>query len=500
MASPSLSLIHKGRAAKLEKLVANARKNGTETYPVVWRGKREYLPVIQGETDWVLLNLDNGRTRAEQDVRSSQEGDPNLFADPLSEKAQKIQESILRGLDDDAYSELLRDLGERKQKEPAVLTAAGVLVNGNRRCVALRELKVEYISAVVLPDDATPKEIRALEFELQIAKDFREDYGDVNRLLMIERLMQEDKYEPEVIAKRLRMSKEEVLAEKGTLDLMREYIQVVKGAELLGNLKGKYQAFKELYVLVQDTRKSGQFAKAEKIKSNRFLGIMAGAGYRELRHVNDKFTEQYIAATFEKEPDLRGLVAVTAEEQVEVDLGPLQEFNEDTKADKGQVVLDQLVQLALDQPKVPAPMPVPPEAQLPNPAPPDATEPDPASSVTTGHNPIQPETKSPTPVMSGVKLPSASVAGAKLPNPTLARARKAIQEATKDAMQDAKDEKYSGQPLVLLGEATGKLRRINLEKAKAAGSFNPDEFLAALGELRQASEALEAKCKELGGA
>lgn len=524
MNSPSLSLIDKGRAAKLAKLVENAkRKDRPDTYPIPWRGKREYLPVIRVETDWVLLNLDNGRTSAEQEVRALQEGDPDLFADPMSEKSQKAQEAILRELDDEAFSDLCRDLEARGQKDPAIVTAAGVLVNGNRRCAALRALKEEYMSIVVLDDDASPKEIRTLEFELQIAKDFREEYGDVNRLLMIERLMQEDGYDAESIAKRLRMSKDDVLAEKGVLELMREYIASVDGSELLGNLKGKYQAFKELYGLLQDTRKNGQPDRAEKIKSARFLGIMAGAGYRELRAVNEKFADHYLAPVLEKEPDLKSLVADPGD-SVAVDLGPLNAFvgGSEPTVDKGQVVFEKLVSIAKTQSTTGGQVASGTvtarsgaAAAVPGAG---TTVPSGGASVAgtgmampgggaavTGVGAPLPNSNGGIPGadVASPKVPSkgASVLpgpGSMLPNPTLERARKAIQEAAKDALQDAKDEKNSSQPLVLLAEAINKLRRINIAKAKAAGAFKAQEFLKALAELRQVVDELEDKGKQLG--
>lgn len=450
MHNPSLSLIHPGRVAHLAKLVEDAkkRKGGPDTYPIPWRGKREFLPIVQVETKWLLLNLDNGRTRAEQEVKSLQLGNPDLFSDPTDPQAQEAQAEILRELDERAFATLREDLQLRGQREPAIVTAAGVLVNGNRRCVALRDLGVEYMSVVVLESSASPREIRTLEFELQIARDFREEYGDVNRLLLIERLMQEDEYDPEFIASRLGMTKAEVLAEKGILELMREYIDSVNGAERLGNIKGKYQAFKEAYAVIMEARKMGQHERAERLKSARFLGIMAGAGYRELRAVDEDFVDEYLVSSFEKEPDLKGLVGSWApkENKQTEDLGPLGAFVDGagSHTDKGKALLEGLVSHA--QPSV-----------------------------------------------SGGDGKSGNI-----PSPVVERARLMIQKAAKDAEQDAKDERSGSRPLDLLGEATGKLRRINLRTAVATGTFDMAEFIKALDEHRTALNALAAECQKLG--
>ena len=81
----------------------------------------------------------NHRTRAEQDREKAKSGNEDLFTgDPLGDHAQALRLEILSK--QGGFEDLKRDLAERRQQEPAVVTAEGILINGNRRAAALRKL------------------------------------------------------------------------------------------------------------------------------------------------------------------------------------------------------------------------------------------------------------------------------------------------------------------------------------------------------------------------
>src|SRR5699024_11000532 len=111
----------------------------------------------------------------------------------LGELAQEEQYEILRN--QEGFNDLKIDLAERKQREPAVVTSDGILINGNRRTAALRSLYLDddnqsarYVKCLVLPEDATPAELLELETELQVARDFKEEYSWINEAFLIEEL------------------------------------------------------------------------------------------------------------------------------------------------------------------------------------------------------------------------------------------------------------------------------------------------------------------------
>jgi hypothetical protein len=59
----------------------------------------------------------------------------------------------------------------------------GYIVNGNRRTAAAKELGIENIECVVLPETATKRDIYTIEHLEQISEDFKEEYHWVNELI-----------------------------------------------------------------------------------------------------------------------------------------------------------------------------------------------------------------------------------------------------------------------------------------------------------------------------
>lgn len=448
---PSLTLIDPARTTKLQHLVKDARESKAETYPLIWRGERIFFPVINVETDWVLLNLDNGRTRAEQELEARDANDPELFSDPASSKAQDAQARILRKQDPAAFKALFNDLRGRGQREPGVVTAAGVLVNGNRRCVALRDIGVQYMTVVVLPEGALPKEIRALEVELQIARDFREDYSDVNRLLVIEQLLNEDHCTIEEVARRLRLTERDVQTERGILALMKEYLQVTDGLQLLADLDGTYQVFKETYVRIKELEAKSEFLRADRLKHNKFAAIFAGTGYREARNVDERFVKTYVVSALKNAPAVGNIILAPRPSEphapeAPLDLGPLAGLSaaDDEQPDLAADLLRKMVKL--------------------------------------GH-----ENKP-----QGIPVAGGSA------TTVLDSVRDLIRAAAQEATQDARDERNSGQPVTLVEEATNKIRKINLDRAIAAGGFNPETFLRALQTLEESIQSVRKSLDALG--
>ena len=95
-----------------------------------------------------------------------------------SRTCAEIIAAIIRK-DIEGYEDLRANLQADEQRQPGVITRVGLLVNANRRAVALRENGARYIHVAVLPD-ATADEVSDLELTLQVQRDFREDYSFTN--------------------------------------------------------------------------------------------------------------------------------------------------------------------------------------------------------------------------------------------------------------------------------------------------------------------------------
>ena len=147
-----------------------------------------------------LLSFRKENARIEAEVRTHE-----LSIGPIQEDTKEGQELLGKFLakSDTKNMDLLKTLLEAHgQEEPAVATADGRLLNGNRRLRALRELYEEqkkeefaYMQVVILPsgnpaDDygegakPTIKEIQALEYNYQVRQSGRSEYTGLNLALM----------------------------------------------------------------------------------------------------------------------------------------------------------------------------------------------------------------------------------------------------------------------------------------------------------------------------
>ena len=260
--------------------------------------------------EWVRFSTLNHRTRAEQDREIRKSGNTALFTeDPLGDQAQAIQLKILS--DQGGFEELKGDLKERGQQEPAVVTAEGILINGNRRAAALRKLWLDdhvenarYIRAFVLPVDATKDELIDLETELQVSKDYREDYSWVNEALLIEEIFESSNKNWEKVAKRMRLEKDEVQEQYEKLQQLHQLVALSNGKKFHADFVGNNSAFRELAIHVRG--KSPQ--EAASVRSVYFLGTLAGTNYRDLRHLRRSDAVEFVREEFSNDLFLKSLL------------------------------------------------------------------------------------------------------------------------------------------------------------------------------------------------
>jgi predicted nucleic acid-binding Zn-ribbon protein len=295
-------------------LLRNRMSQKTELVPSWPRSEKE-LKRVEVETTWVRFSTLNHRTKAEQMRLISQTGRSDLFsADPLGDEAQEAQYRILRG--QEGFSDLKEDLRDRGQQDTAILTADGVLINGNRRAAALRTLFVDedvrsarYIQCLVLPDDATIEEIVDLEAALQIARDFREDYSWINEALLIEELYEREGRSWSKVAARMHRKPFEVIAMYDKLLQVQQLVELSNGARHYVDFKDNESAFDELAKHVKN--KSPE--EAEGVRNAYFLGTLAGANYRDLRHLRRGDAADLVVAEMENDPSLQPVLAAASQ-------------------------------------------------------------------------------------------------------------------------------------------------------------------------------------------
>lgn len=248
-----------------------------------WPRPQKELRVVEVEVDWVRFSTLNHRTKAEQLRTIHNLKQRDLFtADPLGKEAQQAQYKIL--LQQAGFEDLKSDLRERHQQENAVISAEGVLINGNRRAAVLRSLyhddhvlQARYVRCLVLPEDATADELVDLEAELQIAKDFKQEYSWVNEAMLIEELYEREGRNFAHVARKMHRDENGVKALYEKLQQLHQLVALSKGAKLHIDFTENESAFDELAKHIKNKPKPEQ----DSVRSAYFLGNPTLASHQE---------------------------------------------------------------------------------------------------------------------------------------------------------------------------------------------------------------------------
>lgn len=195
------------------------------TYTVRWRGNDIHLVVIRVDTSFLRYRIESGRTRRKQMeyLEKDSQAPRDLFIDPETDAVQTAQHKILLGMVDKAG--LRKDILKEGQRQPAIITYDGYVLNGNRRLAALRDEGAQYMDCVVLPTDAIPRDLYELELDLQMAKETKAEYNWVDELLHIRYGIDELGEDVSVVAKNMRRTKQEIKSKIGMLHLVDFYLE-----------------------------------------------------------------------------------------------------------------------------------------------------------------------------------------------------------------------------------------------------------------------------------
>ncbi|WP_033308124.1 transcriptional regulator [Streptomyces iakyrus] len=169
---------------------------------VEWRGEQKHLHVISMPVDMLYFNPDTHRIRAQRTLEP--ERNRVLEEEPWSEAGQTYLHDLLRcrpsnpNQTDPDYLALQDELDDMGQREPGIISPDGILVDGNTRCAALKDLGIRDIRVGVLPADTSRRDINNVELALQLRRDKRREYSYINRLIAIEEELSDGRREEDV--------------------------------------------------------------------------------------------------------------------------------------------------------------------------------------------------------------------------------------------------------------------------------------------------------------
>lgn len=177
-----------------------------------FRSEKTKLKVIRVDINLPVYRMENFRTYTDQKEYVSKERlDPDYFIKGQEiQTVQQKQHEILKRLTETAKGSLIADVLEKDgQRERILISSTGVVINGNRRLAALRELGKEYVDCMVLPADATPDEIVDIEANLQAKPETKLEYDWIGDAQLINRLIHMGRT-PKEVADRLHRTKTDI--------------------------------------------------------------------------------------------------------------------------------------------------------------------------------------------------------------------------------------------------------------------------------------------------
>jgi len=181
------------RAAAIAKAVRATKRSVN----VPFRDKYVPVPVVSVPIGLPVYRADNGRLAALEANYVSRHGvDADYFLDNQdTPEAQAILHGFLSALAERSEGPIKDALARAGQQiEPLLVTVEGVVVNGNRRLAAMRDLLAanaktfagfETCEVAILPADATRADIEFIEAELQLAPETKLAYGWIDRRLKL---------------------------------------------------------------------------------------------------------------------------------------------------------------------------------------------------------------------------------------------------------------------------------------------------------------------------
>lgn len=207
-----------------EAIIQKRLESATDT-TTLWdfRGDKATLRVVSLPVDLPVYRMGNCRTYSEQqDAIAKGNLDLNYFAKGQElTTVQTVQHAILARLarkEATSVSPILGVLEAEGQRDPILITSTAVVVNGNRRLSAMRELyaadestnsEYAYVKCMVLPADTTPDEIDDIEANEQARPQTKLEYDWIGDAQLVRRQVSKGR-SPKMVAAQLRRSEADV--------------------------------------------------------------------------------------------------------------------------------------------------------------------------------------------------------------------------------------------------------------------------------------------------
>ncbi len=277
-----------------------------------WKKTQHKSPVYKIPLEYCLFRNDNGRIMTEVLSYQTTKGSLKDYNDS---KVQDVISDFLSKKDKEKNNELKLNLKKDGQIEPAIITADGLLINGNRRKWALQSLyksnpseDYKYLKVVILPGTDDPakrptlRDIALLENRLQFQKMGKSEYTAMDKALKLlqnenagiplEEMLVDDPLfsglNQKDFEKAVKSYKEEYLE---PIHLINEYLNMNKIKGDYNRLEHKYSAFQDLNTRIISKLESPKTLAIYNIQENE-IGLIKASAYNIIKMRDHSELEQ----------------------------------------------------------------------------------------------------------------------------------------------------------------------------------------------------------------
>jgi hypothetical protein len=276
-----------------------------------WKKEQRTSIVYKLPIEYCKFRVENGRIATEITTYETTKGP----LDPNAETTQQIISNFLSKSDTQNNEILKKSLSRDGQRDPAVITADGFLINGNRRKWALQELnknhpneKFKYLKVVILPGSDDPEkptfsDLALMENDYQLYSDGRSDYSSMNKILNLfqkvekgieleDMLRQDPSYSGLNIKEFNKSVKNFKKKYFRPLELMNEYLIENKIKNNFVKVQDKWTAFQDLSERVIDQIENNERGLIEYQINENEIGLIKAAAFNIIKLRNHEEVDQ----------------------------------------------------------------------------------------------------------------------------------------------------------------------------------------------------------------
>lgn len=247
------------RQERIELLKSVQKKTAyANGYPLLYRGVLQPFQVWEIPMEALIYNQYNGRIGSV--VKSYEKQSHTL--NPEDENDAALIENFLWDSKLDANKNTLESLKKTGQIKFGIVSSDGVIIDGNRRASLMNRIRKDikstqeekdrcaFFKAVILPENATKKEILQLETSFQMGEDAKVDYNPIEKYLKCKDL-EDATFTKDEIASFMGITKKDVEQNLEILDLMNQYLSFYEYDGIYTMAEGHEDSFQKLNIALK---------------------------------------------------------------------------------------------------------------------------------------------------------------------------------------------------------------------------------------------------------